>query len=109
MKKPLILSALIVFGLACQVPAFFGWLDAPSRGNAHDPRSVYYHPTPGIKSGSRAAAAATPTVGPCAAPAWSPNAVAYAVGAEVSYQNGLYQCDIANTSEVGWDPISAPA
>lgn len=35
--------------------------------------------------------------------------VVYAVGAQVSYGNLNYRCQIAHTSQVGWEPPNAPA
>ena len=43
------------------------------------------------------------------APAWSPNAVSYAYGAQVSYQGNNYKCLQSHTSQPGWDPKDAPA
>ena len=41
--------------------------------------------------------------------AWSANSVSYAVGALVTYEGSEYKCLQAHTSEVGWDPVDAPA
>src|SRR5579872_7504228 len=41
--------------------------------------------------------------------AWSPNSVAYSVGALVTYQGNEYKCVQAHTSLAGWDPVSVPA
>ncbi len=41
-------------------------------------------------------------------PAWAPN-TAYAVGAQVTYQGVLYQCQQAHTSIVTWEPPNTPA
>jgi chitodextrinase len=43
-----------------------------------------------------------------AAPAWQPN-VAYHAGDQVTYNNNLYQCLQAHTSQVGWEPPNVPA
>jgi hypothetical protein len=40
--------------------------------------------------------------------AWNPNTF-YAVGAQVSYQGGDYECRQAHTSQVGWEPPSVYA
>ncbi|MDY7229088.1 glycosyl hydrolase family 18 protein [Hyalangium rubrum] len=42
------------------------------------------------------------------ASAWAPN-TAYAVGSQVTYGGGTYQCIQAHTSLVGWEPPNVPA
>lgn len=41
-------------------------------------------------------------------PAWAVG-VAYAVGARVTYQGGVYACRQAHTSQVDWPPAATPA
>ena len=40
--------------------------------------------------------------------AWQAN-TAYAIGAQVTYQGNPYQCRQAHTSQIGWEPPTAPA
>jgi hypothetical protein len=41
-------------------------------------------------------------------PAWAAG-VAYAEGAQVAYQGGVYACLQPHTSQVDWSPVAAPA
>ncbi len=47
------------------------------------------------------------TVGTGSYPAWSPNNVAYALGAIVSYNGKVYECTYAHNSNTAWTPTEA--
>ncbi|UHA75966.1 fibronectin type III domain-containing protein [Paenibacillus sp. 481] len=52
---------------------------------------------------------ASPETPSAAAPAaWAPN-TAYKIGDLVTYQNKSYECTLAHTSLVGWEPAAVPA
>ena len=54
-----------------------------------------------------ALAAPAATVSCSGVAAWSPNSVAYATGALVTYNGSEYKCLQAHTSNSGWDPVDA--
>ena len=54
------------------------------------------------------ASSGTSTPPPPGTTAWAVG-VSYSVGQLVTYQGHTYKCLQANTSQVGWDPVSAPA
>src|SRR5581483_12182472 len=56
-----------------------------------------------------ALAAPAATVNCSGVAAWSPNSVAYAAGALVTYSGSEYKCIQAHTSQAGWDPADVPA
>ncbi|MGI5178251.1 carbohydrate-binding protein [Dactylosporangium sp. CA-152071] len=107
-------------GAACLPPAPTGFEDAtvPSapasspvatapaevvRSPAVPPSPTSKPPTGTAASRSPAAPAAKKTV-----PAWAVG-VAYTVGAQVTYQGGVYACRQAHRSQSDWSPPAAPA
>jgi hypothetical protein len=71
--------------------------NTPSKGQ---PTATFtYTPTPPPSSGG----------GCSGVPAWNGNFVAYAAGAEVTYDGELYKCIQAHTSEPNWTPAAVPA
>lgn len=62
---------------------------------------------------TKAATTKTPTVRPTSQqtatkPAWAVG-VAYGVGAQVTYQGGVYACRQPHTSQADWSPVATPA
>lgn len=42
-------------------------------------------------------------------PSWTGDGFSYSVGTKVRYEDILYSCLQAHTSQSGWDPVSAPS
>jgi hypothetical protein len=83
-------------------------LDVPTEGlNLNGTQALQAHTSQlGWEPPNAPSLWARPT--PCGLAPWTTQTI-YVVGSRVTFNGQTYQCRQAHTSQVGWDPVSAPS